>query len=328
MRTRTLVPCLLALAGLCPPATRAELVCPAPVFQAGSLPSGKALVHRFALVNRGPQAVEITEVKPGCGCLKAQVDRKSFAPGSTGLVTVEINTVTQAPGPNTWKVTVHGTHAGVPFTLPLLVQANLTAVVSIQPATLVVYTDRAVSHAFTLTEHREAPLTIRAAATGLPAFKTRLAEPAGQAGHWTRRIDLEVLPECPDGRHEDVLHLHTTDPDYPELKVPFTVVKRTPGRVQASPTGVEWLVAGKEALPARVVLLGTGSDEAVEIDRVVPSHACLSCTWASGPGPRATLRIVVDRAALKPGELDGSVEVHLKKPAGGVVTVPVRCVTR
>src|SRR5690349_14739268 len=133
MRPVTLVCCLGVVAVLVPPLARADLVCPAPVFQAGQLNSGKTLVHQFALVNPGPQVVEVSAVKPGCGCLKALVDRKTFAPGATGLVTVEIQTVTQAPGPNTWKATVHGTQAGVPFSLPLFVQATLTAELSIQP---------------------------------------------------------------------------------------------------------------------------------------------------------------------------------------------------
>jgi hypothetical protein len=327
MRSRTLIPCLLAVAGLFSPAARAELVCPAPVFQAGPLKSGKALVHRFSLVNRGPQAVEITEIKPGCGCLKAAIDRKTFPSGAVGLVSVEINTVTQAAGPNTWKATVIGTQAGVPFSLPLYVQAELTAEVSIQPATLIVYTDRAVRHAFTLTEQRKEPLDICAAATGLPHFQVHPAKPAGQSGQWTRQIDLEVLPSCPDGRYEDVLHLRTGDPDYPELKVPFTVVKRSPGQVQASPSEVEWLVLGNQPLAARIVLLGTGSDEPVEVERVVVSHPCLSCTWAAGPGPRATLRIQIDRAAVS-SSVEGSIQVHVKKPTAQVVTVPVRCLVR
>src|SRR4051812_21737173 len=116
MRIQILVPCLLVLAGLSAQAARAELVCPAPVFQAEPLKSGKGLVHRFSLVNRGSQVVEVSEVKPGCGCLKAQIDRKTFAPGAVGVLTVEINTVTQAAGPNTWKVTVSSTQGGIPFT--------------------------------------------------------------------------------------------------------------------------------------------------------------------------------------------------------------------
>ena len=328
MRTRTLVACLLALAGLSAQAAQADLVCSTPVFQAGQLRSGKALIHQFSLVNRGSSPVEITSVKPGCGCLQAWIDPKTFAPGAVGVLTVEINTVTQAAGPNTWKVTVHGKQAGVPFTLPLLVQANLLAEVSIQPATLMVYTDRAVSHAFTLTEYRKAPMTIRAAGSGSRHFAARVAQPEGQSGQWTRQITLEVLPGCPDGRHEDVLQLLSADPDFPELKVPFTVIKRSPGQVQASPATVEWLAVGSLPLPARVVLLGTGGDDAVVIDRVVTSHPCLSCTWAAGPGPRATLRIQIDRSALQSSLFDGQVEVHLKKPTGQIVKVPVRCLVR
>src|SRR5262245_20794033 len=115
MRTRTVVPCLLVVAGLGTPLARAELTCQAPIFQAGQLNSGKTLVHRFSLVNRGSQVVQVNEVKPGCGCLKAGLDRKSFKPGETGTLTVEISTVTQPAGPNTWVVSVRGSEAGKAF---------------------------------------------------------------------------------------------------------------------------------------------------------------------------------------------------------------------
>ncbi len=328
MRTPTVLPCLLVLAGLAAPVARAELTCPAPVFQAGPLNSGKALVHRFSLVNRGSQAVVVNEVKPGCGCLSAALDRKKFAPGESGTLTVEINTVTQPAGPNTWTVSVRGSQADRPFELPLRVQAHLTADLAVQPATLVVYTDRAVSHAFTLSEHRPEPVTVRAATTSSPHFRASVGEVSGQSGQWSRRIALEVLASCPDGRYEDVLHLHTSDPVSPELKVPFTVVKRSPGRVQASPPSVEWLLLGKQPLPARIVLLSTGDDQPVEIERIVSSDPSLKCTWAAGPGSRATLRIQVDRDRLGAGGLDGAIQVHLKKPASQVVSVLVRCLAR
>jgi hypothetical protein len=327
MSPRTLVPCLLVLTGLGPQA-RADLTCPAPVHQAGAQHSGKTLLHQFSLLNQGAQPVEVTQVKPGCGCLKARIDRKSFAPGATGQVTVEINTITQPAGANSWKVTLQGTQAGVPFEFPLVVQAQLTAELSIQPATVILHTDSVISHTFTLTESRPAPVTIHAGTTGSQHIRVRVAQAEGKPGQWQRNIFLEVMPTCPDGRYEDVLVLYTRDVDYPELRVPFTVVKRSPSGVRASPETVEWLAQGDQPLPARIVLLGAGSDQPVEVAKVEPSHPCLHCTWAEGPGTRATLRISVERGEMSAGGFEGTVRVHITHPTPQVVTVPVRCVAR
>jgi hypothetical protein len=318
----TLVTCLLALAGPVL-AARADLVCPAPNVQAGQCKTGRALVHRFHLANHGSSVIDITQIKPACGCLRPHIDRVTYAPGEQGEVLVEINTVTQPAGPNSWKVTLQGNEAGKPFELGLVVQATLVAEVAISPATLILHTQTALTHDFTLTEHRERPLEVRSAVTGSPHLRARVAPAARQGAIWTRRITLEVLSSCPEGRHEEVLHVYTSDPEYPELKVAFTVVKQSPGQVQASPTSAEWLVPANQPLPARIVLLSAG-DEPIEIERIETSHPCLRCTWAAGPGPRATLRIQLERENTA-ASFDGSIKLHLKKPTSQIVTVPVRC---
>jgi hypothetical protein len=70
-------------------------------------------------------------------------------------------------------------------------------------------------------------------------------------------------------------------------------------------------------------MLSAGDEEAVLIESVKTSHPSLRCTWAHGPGKRATMRVVVDADKLPTGKFDGSVSVQLQR-SGQVVTVPVK----
>src|ERR1700724_4802424 len=86
---------------------RADLFCPESPYDAGQVFSGAALAHRFTLVNRGASTIEVTEVKPGCGCLRPRLDQPTLRPGEQGALTLEINTLTQAPGPHLWRAVGH-----------------------------------------------------------------------------------------------------------------------------------------------------------------------------------------------------------------------------
>lgn len=300
--------------------TCADLYCPQPTFNAGQQQTGVAIRHGFVLCNRGRETIHITEVKPGCGCLKATLDRTKIAPGEVVRVAVEIGTVTQAPGKNSWRVLVR--HRDGEF--PLSVVAHLVSDLSIQPATLLVHTSGAIAHPFTLREQREKPTTIRAADASIAHAQVRVEAPIREGNRWRRTVALEVQATCPEGRHEGIVVLHTDDNRCPELKVPFTIFKHGHSRLRTTPATVELLLPTTGPLPARVILVATGDGSPVLVERVEPGHPAIRCTWAEGPGPRSTLRIQVDRDKLPDGRLASNIRIHCRQPAGETVTVPVQ----
>lgn len=310
----------VALAG----AGRAELVCPQPIHDAGELRTGAPLRHRFVLTNAGGAAAEITAVKPGCGCLAARTERTHLAAGETTTVAVEVNTVTQAAGPNAWRVTVHYREGDEVRPLPLAITARLVRDVAIEPAALLLHTAAPLRAAFTLTEITDQPLVLRAAACASPHLRLHAEAPRRRPGGWERRIEVEVLASLPAGRHEDVAVLYTGDSRYPELKAPLTVVKQAARPVQLAPETVRLSAAPGVPLPARIILLRGANDSPVEVERVEASHPCLQTTTARGPGTHSTLRLRIDETRLPPGPFTGSVRVLLRQPAGEELTLPVQ----
>ena len=299
---------------------RADLVCPEPEHVVpNEVRSGEPLRHRFVVRNTGSEAVEILGLKPGCGCLKPTIDRMRIPAGESATVEVDVNTVTQGEGRNSWRVTVRFRQSGQEGELALTLSAQVRQVVSISPATLVVHTATGYAHTLTLIEKTLSPMDILGAGTGSPHVRVTVGKPAWVGDAWRREIRLMVLPTCPEGRLEDVLSL-TTKGSSIDLRFPFAVVKRSAGVVQAAPSAVRLQAIGMQALPARIVLLSRGDTEPVVVERVEADHKAITTTWIAGPDTRATLRVVVDRASIGTVPFRCKVRVHLRE---GTVEVPV-----
>lgn len=74
-------------------AARPKAVVAQPVHDAGVVPTGQQIVHDFVVENQGDAALEITGVRPACGCTVAQFDR-TIAPGQSGKVNAVLDTST------------------------------------------------------------------------------------------------------------------------------------------------------------------------------------------------------------------------------------------
>jgi hypothetical protein len=295
----------------------------------GEVRSGISLSHRFSFVNRGSDMVEVTDVRPSCGCLAPKLAHRRLQPGDSGELLLEINTLTQPAGANNWRVTIRYTSGGVEQELPLYVSARLVTEISVEPPSLAIYTASSIRHEITVIDRRTEPLIVRTVQTSSPYIRTHLGElRRNEAGHWARSIQVEVTADCPYGHHVETLLICTSDPTYPELTVPFTVVKRPSQQVCAAPSSVTLSAAPGQPLPSRIVLLSSADDTEVKIERVECDDKAIECHWAQGPGHRATLKIRLDRARLKDDTFQSAVHVHLSQPGGQTITIPVSCSPR
>ena len=240
-------------------------------------------------------------------------------------MSVEISTVTQPAGRNGWRVLVRYREGEAEGELPLRVEADLVRDVFLQPANVLIHTSAAIGHSLTLTERREKPLAVRAASS-CSHVEVSVGPPAREGEVWRRVVHLDVRASLPDGRHEGVVCLYTDDANCPELKAPFTIVKRAKDAVTPSPSAVELLLSGSAPLPARVVLLGAADGSPVLVERVECGHASIRCSHTEGPGARSTLRVQVDRDKLPEGRFAKLIRVHLRQPPGKVIEVPVQVV--
>ena len=146
---------VLAL-GLSAAAARADLRFSGPRVDVGEMRTGAPLTHRFDFVNEGPDAVEVLEAKASCGCMTPRLAQRVYQPGEHGCLLLEVNTLTQPAGPKTWKVQFSYRNGTSLRETALEMSARLISEITVQPAALVVYTDRALAHEVTLTDLRPA----------------------------------------------------------------------------------------------------------------------------------------------------------------------------
>ncbi len=315
----------VVLFSLAAPVARADLSFPTAAVDVGEVHSGAPLRQRFAFVNQGPGAVEITDLHASCGCVKPALEKRTYAPGEAGEVALEVLTLSQPAGEHSWQLQIAYRAGGESRRVELNLAGRVVAEVTVQPASLVISTEGAASHEITLTDLRDHPLTVTGVHTSSPHLSGEVrATATDSAGHRTVTVALALAAGCPAGRHEETVVMLTDDPQYRELAMPVTIVKRARQAVSASPASVTLTAAGG-AVPSRIVLLRPSGDEAVAVERAEADHPAVGCTWAAGPDRCATLRVSIDRAKLPAGGLNATIHVHISKPTPTTVDVPVAC---
>ncbi|NLI16319.1 MAG: DUF1573 domain-containing protein [candidate division Zixibacteria bacterium] len=94
MRTKMIVLFGLLMLGLTVnmAAEQAAISVPVDNFDFGYVPRDANICHRFWLYSKGPDTLKISNVRPGCGCTKAPLDKAIVAPGDSTAVELIFNT--------------------------------------------------------------------------------------------------------------------------------------------------------------------------------------------------------------------------------------------
>lgn len=312
--------------GLTATAARADLRFAQPKADVGEVRCGAPLTQRFTFTNTGPEAVEIIDLRASCGCLKPRLDQRSYQRGEEGALILEVNTLSQPPGPNTWRVQVMYKSGDVVQEVALQLSARINVEITVQPAAMNIHTDNAVSHEVVIMDRRPKPLTITAVQASSPKLKAQVTEQFKDVlARWVRKVRVDVAEDYPEGRHEEVLSIYTDDPGYRELRVPVTVVKRPRQRLSATPSAVTLQAPPGQPVPSRIVLLRDVEDQKVMVEGVTVDDPALTCSFAQGPEAMATVKISADRTHIKSGSLTSAVHVKISQPIPQTLTIPVSC---
>jgi hypothetical protein len=310
-----------ALLGLAPAA--APLTTNEAVVDRGNVKAGAPLAHTFHLRNQSEMPVVIGEVAAGCGCLRPKLSRKNIPPGASAELAFEINTLSQAEGPNSWTATIHYKYGNETGELGIQLKANLRREITIEPVALGLTIDKEASHTFTLTDRRAKPLTIAAARCSSKDIKTQLtAIGVNSKGERIQQVHITILDSFPPGHSTEILQIVTDDEEYRELNVRISVTRRIPGQVAASPDQIDLRLTSGQATASGLVRLRDPDDRPVVVDRIETDHAAVRFKWVPGPGSMATVRLGVETDG-KAVSGRGSVTVYLKEPKGQVLVIPV-----
>lgn len=204
-----------------------QAVVPEPIFDAGTVQKGTKVIHDFEVVNSGAADLQITDVRPACGCTVASFDRV-IAPGTRGHVHLEVDT-TAFSGPIAKAATVLTNDPALP-TFQLTVQATVQPVIVVSPGyARFIFVQGAPAGMIHQTLWAEDGQDFKVLEVTPPnsfmkasfheATKDELS-PKGKGRQW--RVELTLPSDAPVGALRDFLTVKTNHPKEPEIQVPVS----------------------------------------------------------------------------------------------------------
>ncbi len=300
----------------CPALASAQLRFTAPAADLGELRGGPVYDHRFEFVNDSAQPLEITDIRLGCGCLQSVLDQRVFAAGAQGSLRLNIRTLGQPNGARTWQAHVQYRQGSTVGETTLILAATIRNEITVEPSIIAISVETTLKQEVTITDHRPMPRKVTAVLASSPAIRVTTQPTVGGV----TRVILEVSASAlTAARQEEMLNIYTAAPYSPQLQVPNTQMTASRPTVSATPDKVEIVGVGSQLVRLR----GSG-DKAVRIDKAEANQPGIKCSWATGPGNDATLKISADATAgWRAPSTPPRVQVHLSDPAGTTLTIPV-----
>ncbi len=311
---------LFSLAAMFPGQSEQRLV-DAPVVDRGGVKAGKPLSQTFRLHNRTTLPLTIDEVAVGCGCLKPRVSRMAIPAGESAELVIDVNTLSQASGPNSWKTVVRY-HGDKPGEQELRINATIVREITIEPVALALTLTKEASHTITVTDSRYKPLRVASATCSSKHVKVDLPDArSGANGARIQEIEVKILESFPVGESSETLIIKTDDDEYKHLQVPILVTKKSPDLAIASPAELDLRLAKGQDEVRGVVSITRGRP----IGRVESDHAAVKAvylaTTSSGFGAASHLAITI-AAGKDDRKGSATVKIHLSDPPQ-VLVIPV-----
>ena len=218
-RTRLSVLALSILALFALPAIAAapRAVVDKPVVDVGKVKKGEPIRYEFVIRNAGDATLEITEVKPSCGCTVAEFDER-IAPGGSGRVKTVV--ATDAFGGGIAKsVTVFTNDPDNPR-INLVVKALIREPVVVRPGYarfLTVQGQPVDPSVQTVSSTDGSDLEVLSVKSPYSFVKATYSRDEGDEGRW--RIELRLDRGAPTGPLADYVVVRTNHPEQPEVKI-------------------------------------------------------------------------------------------------------------
>ena len=144
----------------------------------GEVRGGPILKQSFRVTNNSAETIAIAGLDSGCGCLRRAVSKNELKPGESAEVSMDVNTLTQPDGPQTWTLKLRYRPSSLAKASPdelleLRVSAKLVREVSVTPPMIAVSTEAAATASIVLADSRNAPLNVKKVVSSSPHVVAR-----------------------------------------------------------------------------------------------------------------------------------------------------------
>lgn len=218
-------------AGRAPGATQPRVEFAALSYNFGRVKQGEVVRHDFVFKNTGTAVLEITSVKPSCGCTTAADWDRRVAPGRTGVIPLQF-TSAGFSGPMSKTATVTSNDPRQPI-IELEFKAAVWTPFTLTPAIAVFAVsgeaDASETKVVRIVSHQEEPVTLSAVESGSPLFRTELTTviPGREF-----RLRITSVPPYPAASGSAPITVKTSSAEAPTLKVLAQWVVQRPVVIQ------------------------------------------------------------------------------------------------
>lgn len=304
----------------------------AKILDFGTVTKGEVIKADFEIRNTGSAPLEITQVRPTCGCTVAKHDRV-IAPGAVGKIHAEVDTAAFS-GPNSKAVLVFTNDPENPQ-VNLVVKFDARSFVEIFPKPLLSFnvlqgepaTDKVVVGTadgspmrITGADNGGGPLTV--SFRELPE-KERIPELKGP--QW--EVKVTVPANAPEGLLNQKITLKTSHPKAPEVGITVTgsvrpIIRVVPGEINFG------TVQATAPIGRNIVLISNRQDAKLELTAVeVDNKAFSTEVIPVAAGQRYQVAVTLNAGASK-GTHSTKLRIKTNDPARPSIEVPVLAVVQ
>lgn len=294
----------------------------------GMVSKGERVLAVFEVRNTGQAPLQITQVRPTCGCTVADFDRE-IPPGGTGKIRAEVDTASFS-GPISKAVIVFSNDP-VNAQINLVIKADVRSFVEVLPRALILFKNlmsgEQASEKVTLVSADGSDFQVTGVEAGGGPYQTsfrqlpegeRIAERKG--AQW--EVVITVPPTAPEGMLQHKVLVKTTHPKAPE--VPINVTGAVRPVVQVIPTQANLGKVRSDApVGSNVLLVNNRQGNNLEITEAkIDNQFFKTDIITLQPGQRFQIAVSLQVGAPK-GAQKGTLTIATNDPVRKLIEVPV-----
>jgi hypothetical protein len=299
----------------------------------GTVAKGEKVHATFEVRNVGKAPLEITQVRPTCGCTVANFDR-TILPGGTGKIAADVDT-TGFSGPISKAVLVFSNDPATPQ-VNLVIKADVRAFIEVLPRPLVIFRN-------VLQGEPASEKLVLASADG-SNFKIESAEASGGTYQLTYRelpekeripdrkgsqweLTVTVPANAPEGMLNQKIVVKTTAAKAPEVTINVTGAVRAV--VQVIPPQVNFgTVAGDALVGQNFLIVNNRQGAELQLSEVKVDNSNFATEVIPLQAGQRYQVAVSLKAGVPKGTQKATVKITTSDPLRKLIEVPVQAVVQ
>ncbi|HBC47429.1 MAG TPA: hypothetical protein DEO84_03635 [candidate division Zixibacteria bacterium] len=221
----------------------------------GNVPQNSVLTHDYLIRNTGNDTLNIIDVKPGCGCTTAPIQKKTLAPGESTTVALVFNTKTsRGKVSKNAKITsndITQVSLTIDFAANIVVAPDTVSDIRLEPYKMVFSKDTARNF-ITVDNLDSLPVNLTMIGSPVDGVKTKVKNANIKKGE-SSKLEFDWKGSVPEYDDNHVITFETGIPKgVTRFSIPYTI-KGTKGPKQAEtkpvyPNNVKPIEPGKPAV--------------------------------------------------------------------------------